>query len=369
MSLADELLTMTGRLYAAAAEPTQWEGALEAVVDAFGARHGILDTYRPERISDAVVIGARVDPHDVSRLRTTEAMQVAWPLIGAIPQGVSMRAALISDEDFARTEAYNEVIRPMGGFHGLHLRSNGADEAVLLSLCRPEGAEGFGPEDAAALRMIAPHIQTAVVLQQRLQTLELRHASLARLIDRLEAGVILVDGAGRPVLLNSRAETIVSQADGIVVDTGGLAAATPTATRQLRDAIAAADRLPALPQRLRLERPSRRAPLLLTVLPVWRLDIELPGVTAARVAIMISEADVPPPVNRVAFADTYRLTTRESEVVALIADGHDAQAIASRLGIGTATVRYHVKNLFEKTGVRSQAALLALLRGFTDLTD
>ena len=141
-----------------------------------------------------------------------------------------------------------------------------------------------------------------------------------------------------------------------MVDTGGLAAATPIATRQLRDAIAAADRLPALPQRLRLERPSRRAPLLLTVLPVWRLDIELPGVTAARVAIMISEADVPPPINRVAFADTYRLTTRESEVAVLIADGHDAQAIASRLGLGTATVRYHVKNLFEKTGVRSQAA-------------
>jgi DNA-binding CsgD family transcriptional regulator len=32
-------------------------------------------------------------------------------------------------------------------------------------------------------------------------------------------------------------------------------------------------------------------------------------------------------------------------------------------------VRYHVKNVFEKTGVRSQAALVALLRGFIDLAD
>ena len=47
---------------------------------------------------------------------------------------------------------------------------------MLLSLCRPEGTESFGAEEAIALRMIAPHIQTAVMLQHRLQTLELRHA-------------------------------------------------------------------------------------------------------------------------------------------------------------------------------------------------
>jgi DNA-binding CsgD family transcriptional regulator len=368
LSLADSLLKLTERLYAAAAEPAQWQGALEGVVDAFGAAHGTLDIYRPARIDDSVVISARVDPYDVSRFRTIEAVQLLWPLIGAIPQGVAMRAAVISDEDFARTEAYNEFVRPVGGFHGLHLRSNGADGAMLLSLCRPEGMENFGAEEAVALRMIAPHIQTAVMLQHRLQTLELRHAGLARLIDRLNVGVILADGAGKPVLLNSRAETIVGQADGIVVDSNGLAAATPIATRQLRDAIAAASRLPATTQRLRLERPSRRAPLLLTVLPVWRLDIELPGVTAARVAIMINEADAPPPIDRTAFADTYRLTTRESEVAVLIGDGFDLQAIASQLGLGPATVRYHVKNVFEKTGVRSQAALVALLRGFTDLS-
>jgi DNA-binding CsgD family transcriptional regulator len=369
MSLADDLLKLTERLYAAAAEPTQWQGALEGVVDAFGAHHGTLDMYRPARIEDGVVVSARIDPHDVSRFRTTGAMQVLWPLISAIPQGVSMRAEVITDEDFARSEAYNDFIKPIGGFHSLNIRSNGADEAIFLSLCRPEGAEGFDAQDVAALRMIAPHIQTAVMLQQRLQTLERRYASLVRLVDRLEAGVILADGTGKPVLLNSRAETIVGQGDGLVLDAGGLAAATPIATRQLRDAIAATGRLPALPQRLRLERPSGRAPLLLTVLPIWRLDIELPGVTAARVAIMISEADVPPAIDRVAFADTYRLTTRESEVAVLIADGHDAQAIASQLGLGTATVRYHVKNVFEKTGVRSQAALVALLRGFIDLAD
>jgi DNA-binding CsgD family transcriptional regulator len=48
----------------------------------------------------------------------------------------------------------------------------------------------------------------------------------------------------------------------------------------------------------------------------------------------------------------------------LLGDGFDLQAIALQLGLGIGTVRHHLKHVFEKTGARSQAALVALLRGF-----
>jgi DNA-binding CsgD family transcriptional regulator len=367
MNVADTLLKLTERLYAAAAEPAQWGHALEGLVDVLGATHGTLDLYRPAQMSDSIVISARIDAQDMARSRV-ELMQAMAPLFFAMPQGVSQRAQLISDADFLRNEGYNEFIRPLGGFHSLNLRSNGGDRAMLLSLCRPHGAESFSPEDAAALRMIAPHIQNSVALQYRLQTQELRHASLARVIDRLYAGVIVTDGGGRPLLLNGRAEKIVAEADGLIVDAGGLAATSPMATRQLREAIAAANRSTATEQRIRLDRPAR-APLLLSVLPLWRLGSDLPGIAAPRVAIVIGEADAPPPIDGVAFADTYRLTTREREIAVLLGDGLDLPSVAMQLDIGIGTVRHHLKNLFEKTGARNQAALVALLRAFTDLTN
>jgi hypothetical protein len=95
-------------------------------------------------------------------------------------------------------------------------------------------------------------------------------------------------------------------------------------------------------QRLRLERPGR-APLLLNVLPVWRLGVDLPGIAAPRVAVVISKPDAPAPIDRVAFADTYRLTTREREIAILLGHGLDLQAIALQLGIGIGTVRHHLK--------------------------
>jgi two-component system, NarL family, nitrate/nitrite response regulator NarL len=53
------------------------------------------------------------------------------------------------------------------------------------------------------------------------------------------------------------------------------------------------------------------------------------------------------------------LSERESEVLRLIAAGLSAPEIAAQLFISPATVRTHVKNLFEKLGVSDRAAAVA----------
>ncbi len=60
-------------------------------------------------------------------------------------------------------------------------------------------------------------------------------------------------------------------------------------------------------------------------------------------------------------ADAYGLTTREREVVRLLAMGHSRAEIARLLVVSTHTVDDHVKRAFAKTGVRSRAELAAKL--------
>ncbi|MCQ9130823.1 response regulator transcription factor [Streptomyces hilarionis] len=59
------------------------------------------------------------------------------------------------------------------------------------------------------------------------------------------------------------------------------------------------------------------------------------------------------------------LTTRESEVLVLIADGLSNQEIARRLSVSTATVKTHINNMFTKTGLkgRAQAVRYAYRKG------
>lgn len=49
------------------------------------------------------------------------------------------------------------------------------------------------------------------------------------------------------------------------------------------------------------------------------------------------------------------LTTREAEVLALVAEGLSNTEIAGRLHVSMATVKTHINNLFAKTGVRDRA--------------
>jgi DNA-binding NarL/FixJ family response regulator len=57
------------------------------------------------------------------------------------------------------------------------------------------------------------------------------------------------------------------------------------------------------------------------------------------------------------------LTTREKEVLVLVADGVAGKEIAHRLGITSATVRSHVQNILTKLGVCSRRQAAALLSG------
>jgi DNA-binding NarL/FixJ family response regulator len=65
------------------------------------------------------------------------------------------------------------------------------------------------------------------------------------------------------------------------------------------------------------------------------------------------------------------LTDREQDILRLVAQGHDNQAIADQLYLSGKTVRNRLSIIFEKLHVnnRTQAALYALRRGLASLDD
>ncbi len=61
-------------------------------------------------------------------------------------------------------------------------------------------------------------------------------------------------------------------------------------------------------------------------------------------------------------ASDHRLTEREAEIFALLADGKDVEDISNALFITQGTVRTHIKHLYAKLGVHSKKEALALVK-------
>lgn len=69
-----------------------------------------------------------------------------------------------------------------------------------------------------------------------------------------------------------------------------------------------------------------------------------------------------PPTEPEPLADAVALSSREREVLRLVAAGARNREIAAQLGISENTVKFHVSNLLHKAGARTRAELGALAR-------
>ena len=77
---------------------------------------------------------------------------------------------------------------------------------------------------------------------------------------------------------------------------------------------------------------------------------------ARRVAVIIEPAH-PARISSLLMS-AYGLTEREQDVTRLVLQGNSTAEIASRLTVSTQTVQQHLKNIFDKTGVRSRRDLV-----------
>lgn len=60
-------------------------------------------------------------------------------------------------------------------------------------------------------------------------------------------------------------------------------------------------------------------------------------------------------------AREFRLTRREEEVLLLLADGMNAQAIAEALVVSTSTAKSHMRNIYSKLGIHTLSELLIMI--------
>ncbi|WP_414016413.1 hypothetical protein [Burkholderia stagnalis] len=221
-------------LYEATLAPDGWSRAGISVAEATAAHKTIF--LGAQATSAPVEITTGFDVESARRMQREFEMQPPhW--VDAIPIGTPLRqTSFISDREFQRSGFYNDAVRPAGGFYGM-LAPLSPDRRVYFVVGRDLGAPDFIDDDIGAVRLILPHLKTALQVQQHLAAADLRAKDAYEVISRMEFGVVLLDAGMRVIFANPVAEALARRSDGFLLNRNEVSATQPAEGKRLGAAV------------------------------------------------------------------------------------------------------------------------------------
>lgn len=181
------------------------------------------------------------------------------------------------------------------------------------------------------------------------------------IVERIAHPVFVCHADGRLHLANAAGRTMLARADVVRADDGVLAGVVPADNSALRRWILQACRGNAGDAAIDDGRVSAIA------MPLHGEDATLRrkrSLFEPQLALLVLVTATAAADFYVGFAARFGLTAAEARLVSVLAEGDTLAEAALRVGVQPATVRSQLKAVFQKTGVRRQSALLAMV--FTD---
>lgn len=357
---------LIAHLYDAAMDDALWSGTAMRIADAFGSTSTVLKLHGDNaRVNLLECTGNLVMSEREREWAESWHRRDLW-VERSVAYGM---ARVITDEDLvtpeeqARSGFYQEWLRHLDIHHMLGAVFTTADGAIgVLGIHRPRTAGAYMASERRQAALVLPHLQRALRLGQRFAALSQAHAASAQALDRLDTGVLVVDGACRILHASGMAERLLRENADLTVIHGRLALRPPalhdTLLSLVRDAMTTAHGGVAKPgAALSIARP-RRLPLAIEVAPLRPSAVAF---GTHRPAVLLFIRDPETPIAAARLRELFGLTRTEGAVAAALGRGASLDDIAADLGIGLATVRSHLKRILAKTGTHRQAEVAALL--------
>lgn len=355
-------------LYQTLLEPQHWGAAIADVAQWFSASTASMFNYD---FSSGIVTDLRVHGFDQEIARRYTNYYHALD-----PGHANSRAALVgqwlSDELLLdlRSPFHQEYVQDfalpngIGSVAGCKISAH-ESSCLWLGLQRRPGERRFGDEARRRYESLAPHLRRVGEVQSKLKALALGDALAKACLDRLDAGVIVVDKARHAKLVNARGLRLLGRE--LTISNQKLRCNAPALDELLGRLIAHACAVMGKGGAMRVPRHDGLAQLLLNVLPIphsHELATLLPEPLG--VVVIGDPATDAPPID--VCRSLFSLSTAEAALMAALARGTSVGEWAHLRNTSVATVRTQLRSLFDKTGTDSQARLVALVKAIPPMS-
>jgi DNA-binding CsgD family transcriptional regulator len=363
---AERISELIGKIYDCVLDPKNWGLTLEDINREFtfassvlgvvplhegGHRVNVTVGYDPEWLSIADDEGYRADAVSLwGGAERAQRFPLDEPIVNS--QGPSY-------PNLHNNRYFREFLEPRGLYDGVLIAI--AREPRLLGYVgfnRHRSAGLVGDTEVDGLRLLGPHFRRAVTISNLFDLKAIEAATFGAALDALALGVALVDERLGLVHANAAAQAMLAEADPIGIVKGVLTLPAKIAQDALLDAVerAAGDEM-ALGQRgIGIPAPRRNGePGVIHVLPLRRGEMRRGIAQRAVASLFIVPASGGPSTPTDALALLYNLTPAETRVFELTAAGKSKLEIAADLGVAPSTIKTQLRQVFLKSGCRSQS--------------
>jgi DNA-binding CsgD family transcriptional regulator len=363
------LSSTIGSIYDCVLQPERWSATIEAIAAQFSFASvvlGILQV-RPGAHEIKAHFGFDEEYLAIGNTYAEDSVRI-WggaARIEAFPLDEPIVASDMTPRaELANFRYYREILEPRGLVEGVFVALAREPQLVgYLAMNRHSSAGDVRPLELHGLRLLAPHLRRALTISDFFDLKTVGSKAFGSVLDAMSCAVVLVDEALGVVHANRAGAAMfaagkpVRSVQGRLCIGGGLA----------EDALRSAVRLAAKNEALLGQRgigisaqSGGDAPAVLHVMPLGRGDVRSGLVQRAVAAVFVVSADrgANTPVDAISML--YDLTPTEGQIFALLSKGKSLAKAAEALGIAKSTARTHLLRVFDKTGCKRQAELVAL---------
>lgn len=234
-----------------------------------------------------------------------------------------------------------------------------------ISVQFPSNRGEISPGEKRTGAFFLDHFAKSIELGRAFGVLKSRFDGVFSALDRFHIGIFVLSPNASVVVRNREAERILDADDGLSLSRDGRLQPSSNGEQRgaLKDAITkaihtargehdSAETLLTLPRR------SGEDPYLVEVAPIRdRDEIESQFSGCLVFVIDLNKTDV---ISTEGMQALYQLTGAESEICKLLAQGHTTAEMADTRNVSLETVRHHIKQILQKTGVKNRAQLVRL---------
>ena len=380
MSQQDPLDRIVAALHEAALDESQWSATAALIDDACRTKGNLLVYGDGQSQNGADIFmarfcyrGQRDEELEREYFRVYYPRDERVPRLRQLPDGQLVHVrSLYSEQEVRSSATYNEALPRSHTQNSLHVRLDGPDGSrIVWVLADSVDAVEWSPAQIGLIQRLLPHVRQLVRVRHTLAEAGALGASLGAMLDNSAAGVIQLDRRGRIVEANDRARFLLQRGDGLFDQNGSLNARAPADSAELQRLLARA--LPRFGGQgaggsMLVRRPFDLPRLVLHLSPVTDGGSDIRARRVAALALIVdpgSRTRIDPEL----VAATLDLTPMESRVAVWLAEGKTVRNIAQALGRTENTVRWHMKNIFNKHHISRQFELAQLVLALAGLPE